>query len=149
MRSPQGAKVFMIVLCGYSLFIGALAAFVPHAFYNDFPFVTHWVDLLPPYNQHLVSDVGGLFLGFGVIFGWAAWKPERTLVLAASTGFLLMAVLHLIFHASHLDGFGTADGVAEIVGLALLLIPPVAAIWAVGAPSGTTTTTTARPLPQD
>ena len=54
--------------------IGLTAAFAPHAFYDDFPFVTHWVNLLPPYNEHLVTDVGGLYLGFAVLFGWAAWK---------------------------------------------------------------------------
>lgn len=134
MKAPGAARAALAVSCAYCLYIGALAAFAPHTFYSDFPFVTHWVDLLPPYNEHLVTDVGGLYLGFAVVFGWAAWRPERNLALAASTGFLLTAVLHLIFHASHLSGFGTADAVAEISGLALMLVPPLVVIWAVGHP---------------
>lgn len=123
------ARACMALICLYSLAIGAIAAFAPHAFYDDFPFVAHWVNLLPPYNGHLVTDVGGLYLGFAVVAGWAAWRPERTLVLAAATGFLLAAVLHLVFHAAHLDNFGTADAIGEIAGLAILLIPPSVAIW--------------------
>jgi hypothetical protein len=135
MRSPRTARAFLGVLCAYSASLGVLAAFAPHAFYADFPFFTHWVELLPPYNEHLVTDVGGLYLGFAVLFGWAAWAPERRLALAASTAFLVVAALHLVFHAAHLEGFGTADAIAEVTGLALLLVPPTAVIWAVGEPS--------------
>lgn len=128
---PALARAMLGSLCAVSVAIGALAAFAPHTFYDDFPFVAHWVDLLPPYNEHLVTDVGGLYLGFALLFAWAAWTLERTLVRAACAAFLLSAVLHLIFHASHLEGFGTADGIGEIAVLATLLVPPLIAIWAV------------------
>jgi hypothetical protein len=130
MRWPEAARAALALLCGYCLFIGATAAFAPHVFYDDFPFLAHWVERLPPYNEHLVTDTGGLYLGFAVIFAWAAWKLERSLVIAVCTGFLVVAILHLIFHASHLAGFGTVDGVAEIAALASLLFPPLVAIWA-------------------
>jgi uncharacterized protein YciI len=123
------ARAMLVLLCLYALILGALAAFAPHTFYDDFPFFSHWVELLPPYNEHLVTDVGGLYLALAVIFAWAAWSLQRTLVRAACTGFLLAAVLHLVFHAGHLEGFGTVDGVAEIAALASLLLPPAIAIW--------------------
>lgn len=132
MRSPTAARGAAAAICLYCLLLGAIAAFAPHTFYADFPFVRHWVEMLPPYNEHLVTDVGGLYLGLAVVFGWAAWRPERDLVLAASAGFLLTVVLHLLFHASHLGGFGTGDAIAEIASLASLVGPPLAAIWAVG-----------------
>jgi hypothetical protein len=125
------ARAALAIACAYALVLGALATFAPHTFYDEFPFIGSYVQMLPPYNEHLVTDVGGLYLGFAVIFAWAAWKPERTLVLAASSGFILTAVLHLVFHAAHLDGFSTADAVNELVGLGLLLVPPAIAIWAV------------------
>jgi len=130
MRSPNAARGALGLLAGVTVLIGVTAAFAPHTFYADFPFVTHWVELLPPYNEHLVTDVGGLYLGFAVIFVWAAWTLERTLVQAVCVAWLLAATIHLIFHASHLSGFSTADGTAEIASLALLLIPPPLAIWA-------------------
>lgn len=129
MRWRDGARAGLVLICLDCLFIGALAAFAPRAFYDDFPFVAQWVALLPPYNEHLVTDVGGLYLGFAVVAGWAAWRPERQLVLATATGFLVAVVLHLVFHASHLDGFSTADATGEVAALASLLIPPALAIW--------------------
>ncbi|HEU5106172.1 MAG TPA: hypothetical protein VFU11_10055 [Solirubrobacterales bacterium] len=130
MRAPTIARIALAYLCGAALLIGLTATVDPRAFYDDFPFATHWVDLLPPYNEHLVTDVGGLYLGFAVLFGWAAWTLDRTLLRAVCFAWLLTAGLHLIFHAGHLDGFGTADAVAEIVSLALLLVPPPLALWA-------------------
>jgi hypothetical protein len=113
-----------------ALSIGLTAAAFARAFYDDFPFFTHWVELLPPFNEHLVTDVGGLYLGFAILFGWAAWTFERALVRPLCVAWLVMAGIHLIFHASHLEGFGTADAIAEIASLALLLAPAAVALWA-------------------
>ncbi|MBS1844882.1 MAG: hypothetical protein JST53_10740 [Actinobacteria bacterium] len=135
MRSPALARAALSVLCAYSLFIGFTALVVPHTFYTDFPFVAHWVERLPPYNEHLVTDVGGLYVGYAVITGIAAWRPERLLVIAACAGFLAFSVPHLLFHATHLDGFGAVDGAFEIAGLASLLVPPGLALWAVRSPA--------------
>jgi hypothetical protein len=125
---PRIARVALSLLFLAALTIGLTATAFPRTFYGDFPFLTHWVDLLPPYNEHLVTDVGGLYLGFAVLFAWAAWTLERTLVRAVCAAWLLTAGLHLLFHASHLEGFSAADAVAEIVGLALLLAPPLVAL---------------------
>lgn len=127
---PRLARLALSVLFGAALLIGLTATVSPETFYEDFPFLAHWVDLLPPYNEHLVTDVGGLYLGFAVLFAWAAWTLERTLVRAVCVAWLLTATLHLIFHIGHLDGFGTADAVGEITTLALLLVPPPLALWA-------------------
>jgi hypothetical protein len=135
MRSPAIARLALAYLGATAILIGLTAAFAPRAFYDDFPFIAHWVDLLPPYNEHLVTDVGGLYLGFAVLFAWAAWSLEPVLVRAVSVAWLLTATLHLVFHARHLDGFGTGDAVAEIVSLTLLLAPPPLALWAI-APAG-------------
>lgn len=131
MRKPQIARLSLALLLVPALMIGLVATVAPTAFYEDFPFFAHWVDLLPPYNEHLVTDVGGLYLGFAVLFAWAAWTLEPTLVRAVCSAWILTATLHLIFHVGHLDGFSTADAIAEIASLASLLIPPAAAIWAV------------------
>ena len=134
MRSPRSARIALGYLFLSALTIGLTAAVVPHTFYDDFPFIAHWVELLPPYNEHLVTDVGGLYLGFAVLLGWAAWTLDRTLVRAVSAAWLLTAGIHLIFHIGHLAGFDTGDAIAEIATLALLLVPPPIAVWAIGAP---------------
>jgi hypothetical protein len=136
MRSPNAARLALVLLAIAALSVGLPAALAPHTFYSDFPFLAHWVDRIPPYNEHLVTDVGGLYLGFTVLFGWAAWTLQPTLVRAACSAWLLVAALHLGFHVTHLDDFGTADAIAELSSLALLLIPPPVAIWAVGGGAG-------------
>ena len=130
MRSPRSARLALGFLFLATVTIGLTAALAPRTFYDDFPFLAHWVELLPPYNEHLVTDVGGLYLGFAILFAWAAWKPDRALVLPLCVAWLLAAAIHLLFHIDHLDGFSSADAIAEIATLALLLVPPPIAIWA-------------------
>ena len=130
MRSPSVARAALVFLFVPAVTIGLVATVLPRTFYDDFPFLASWVELLPPYNEHLVTDVGGLYLGFAVLFAWAAWTLERTLVRAVCVAWLLTATLHLFFHAGHLENFGTADAIAEIASLALLLVPPPLAFWA-------------------
>jgi hypothetical protein len=132
MRAATSARAALGFLFLTTLTIGLTAAFLPRTFYDDFPFLAHWVELLPPYNEHLVTDVGGLYLGFSILFAWAAWTLERTLVRALCTAWLLAATLHLLFHADHLAGFGSGDAIGQLTTLALLLVPPPIAIWATG-----------------
>lgn len=132
MRSSRAARISLVALLAVAATIGLLGTLAPRTFYDDFPFVASWVELLPPYNEHLVTDVGGLYLGFAVLFAWAAATLDRVLVRALCTAWLLTAAIHLVFHAGHLEGFSTADAVAELVSLALLLAPPLVALWAIG-----------------
>jgi hypothetical protein len=134
MRSPGSARAALGFLFLAAIAIGLTAAVVPRTFYDDFPFLAHWVELLPPYNEHLVTDVGGLYLGFAVLFAWAAWTLDRTLVRAVSVAWLLAAGIHLLFHAGHLAGFSPANAIAELATLALLLVPPPIAVWGIGPP---------------
>lgn len=131
-RAPGIARAALVVLTLTALSIGLPASFAPRSFYDDYPFFASWVDLLPPYNEHLVTDVGGLYLGFAVVLGWAAWTLGRELVRAACAGWALMSLLHFVFHAGHLDGFSTADAIAELVALGFVLVVPAIAAWSVG-----------------
>jgi hypothetical protein len=130
-NSPRLARAALVFLFVPALVIGLTAAALPQTFYDDFPFLAHWVELLPPYNEHLVTDVGGLYLGFTVLFAWAAATLDRTLVRAVSSAWLLVAALHLFFHAGHLEHFSSGDAIAEIASLAFLLVPPALAVWAI------------------
>lgn len=117
-----------------TLTTGSVAAADPHVFYDDFPFVAQWVRLLPPYNEHLITDVGGLYLGFAVLFAWAGFTLQPTLIRATCSAWLVPAGLHLAFHATHLQGFSTADAISEVVSLAMMVAPAVVVLWAWGRP---------------
>ena len=100
--------------------IGAWALLAPETFYRYFPgTAVGWVSLLPPYNEHLVRDVGALSLALTVLLGYAAVRPEPRTVQLALAAFAVYAVPHTIFHALHLENFRTADAVAQMTGFAL------------------------------
>lgn len=70
-------RVGLAVLAAMQALVGwALVA--PREFYDGFPIAGHaWVALLPPYNEHLVRDVGAFSLALTVVLGAAAVWPER------------------------------------------------------------------------
>jgi hypothetical protein len=104
--------------------VGVPALLTPRAFFDGFPFVASWVAALPPFNAHLVADVGGLHLAFALLFGWAAVTLARGLVVPLCVAWGGFAVVHLGFHLTHLDGFGPGDAVSQSVGLATVLALP-------------------------
>jgi hypothetical protein len=139
-RSPVVARAALWITAASAAAVGLLAVFAPRTFYDDFPFTDHWVDRLPPYNEHLTTDVGGLYLGFALVLAWAAATLQRQLVQAACAGWILFSVLHFIFHARHLDAFGTSDAIQELISLAIVIALPLLALWTarrVRAPAGT------------
>jgi hypothetical protein len=125
------ARVSLWFLALTSAFVGIPAAVAPRAFYDDFPLGRAWVEMLPPYNEHLISDVGGFYLAFTVLFAWAAVTLRRALVLPSCAAWIFAALLHFVYHVSHLDGWDVSDAVAQTVSLALVLLAPVAAAAAV------------------
>jgi hypothetical protein len=139
-RSPVVARAALWLTAASAVGVGAIAAFAPRTFYDDFPFTGHWVDRLPPYNEHLLTDVGALYLGFALVLAWAAVTLQRQLVRAVCAGWILFSVLHFVFHARHLDTFGTGDAIEELIALGAVIALPLLALWAarpLTAPAGT------------
>jgi hypothetical protein len=123
------ARVALWCLAVEAAFVGLQASFAPRSFYDGFPFGRGWVELLPPYNEHLVSDVGGFNLAFALLFAWAALRPSRELVLPLCAAYSLSAVIHFVYHVTHLDDFGTGDAITQTLSLAIVLaLPFIAAV---------------------
>ena len=76
-------------------------------------------------------DVGGFYLAFGLLFAWAAVTLARSLIVPLCVTWSVAAPLHGVFHALHLDGMSAGDAIAEIGGLAAVLVLPFLAIWVV------------------
>jgi 4-carboxymuconolactone decarboxylase len=103
---------------------GLYALFAPHSFYSDFPVGRGWVAALPSYSEHLVRDVGGLFLATAVALLAAAWFMQRRLILVAAGSFLLFSVPHAIYHLLNLGPYSTGDAIANVIGvLAIVFLP--------------------------
>ncbi len=104
---------------------GFYALLAPRSFYEDFPAGRGWVEALPAYNEHLLRDVGALFLATAVVLAAAAIWLDRRLVLVALVSFLVFSVPHTTYHLFNLDGISTGDAIAEAVSLVLTVVAPL------------------------
>lgn len=95
---------------------------------RGFPFGRSWVSGGGTYDEHLVRDVGVLYLALITVTLWSAWRDELTAAVAIA--WAVQGVLHITYHIGHLDALGTVDKIALVGSLAVVLTPAVIAWWA-------------------
>jgi hypothetical protein len=118
--------VFLAVTQGA---VGAVQLFAPKVFYNDFPTTNHpWVSLIPPYNEHLMRDVGALTLASAFVLAMAAVTMDRLMVRTALVANLIFTVPHFVFHAFHLEAFPTGDAIGQTISLGMGILLPAACV---------------------
>lgn len=123
-------RVALAYLILVALQIGLWAQFAPRSFYDDFPGLGRaWVSVDGPYNEHLVRDVGGLYLAMAALLVAAAVRLTRTLVTLAGIAALVSGVPHLVYHVINTDGLSRGDTAASLTGLAAFALIPVALLW--------------------
>lgn len=133
-RSRPVTRVLLAVLGGfYGLLPGAWAAFAPESFYRDFPAVRPaWVAVDGPYNEHLIRDVGAMFLALAALALVAAVTGRAGQARFAGVAWLVFSTLHFAYHVTHLQVYAAFDQwltvVSQVAGilmaLAVVLIPP-------------------------
>lgn len=129
--APRAAtRLVLGILAAVQATDGLYALLAPRSFYDDFPAGRSWVEALPAYSEHLVRDVGALFLATAVALAAAAIWLERRLVLVALVSFLVFSVPHTIYHLFNLEGISTGDAIAEAVLLVLTVLAPLALLVA-------------------
>jgi hypothetical protein len=112
----------IVLLLGGLFFLvpGIWALVAPHSFYDQ-------LATFPPYNRHLIHDIGAFQIGIGVALMLALrWSDARFVVLAGATA---AAATHFISHIvdHHLGGM---DSDVFVFGaLAALLIVATALRW--------------------
>lgn len=77
-----------------------------------------WVAAFGRYNEHFIQDIGGAYLGFGMLLAWAAWRTTRSLARGAAIGYLVFAVPHLLIHIFVRETLSTSGYVGTIMPLA-------------------------------
>ena len=133
---PIAFRAVMIGLGFVQTVNGLWALFAPRSFYEDFPPGRGgWVSALPAYNEHLLRDVGGLFLATGVLLLIAAWRLDRPLVGVSLVAWLLFAVPHTVYHLFNLAPYGTADAVGNVISLGLTVVLPGALLVLLARPA--------------
>jgi putative Ca2+/H+ antiporter (TMEM165/GDT1 family) len=106
---------------------GVPAVVAPRWFFDTFPgFGRGWTAAYPPYNEHLMTDVGAAFLALGVLLVMAAWMNDRRATTLALTALLVFSALHLLFHARDRGQLSGVDLGASLASLTLGVIIPLA-----------------------
>ena len=119
------ARISLALIAVFMLPAGLQAAFTPESFYEDFPFGRGWVAAEGgSYDEHLVRDVGFLFIALIIVTLWAVWR--RTDPRPIAIAWLVQGIGHLVYHLGHLDGYDGVDKVGMVVSLAA--IPVLAAV---------------------
>lgn len=116
----RGAIRFLLFALGIpQALIGFWALLAPSSFYDDFPAGTDgWVNVLGPFDEHLVTDVGALFVALGFLLAFAAVSLRRGTVIVAAISWLIFSVPHFLWHVLNLEPYGTADAIGNTATLA-------------------------------
>ncbi|MEN3610189.1 hypothetical protein AAH979_11615 [Plantactinospora sp. ZYX-F-223] len=104
---------------------GVPAVLAPRWFFDNFPgFGLSWTAGYPPYNSHLMTDVGAAFLTLGAMLLAAAWFDDRRVTAVVLSGLLIFSTVHLIFHLAHIGTLSSADLLASRGTLLLGVLGP-------------------------
>jgi hypothetical protein len=117
------------LLAAVNLWWGAWALVAPRNFYENFPGFGHrWVAAYPPYNAHLVTDLGATFLTLGFLLAAAAVIADRRLRWVVLGGVLIFNGLHLAFHAANHGTMAAFDYGASVASLVAGVVAPLVLI---------------------
>jgi hypothetical protein len=119
-------RVGLAVLAALNLGWGAWALLAPDEFFTTFPGLGHhWTAAYPPYNEHLVTDLGATFLTLGVLLAAACIMRSRDVRATALVAVTVFNVLHLSFHASHRGTLSTVEYSASLAALVAGVLLPL------------------------
>lgn len=140
----RGARRVLLVLAASGAYVGVWALLAPSSFFTSFPGVgRQWLEGHGTYDEHLVRDVGGLYLALVVITAGAARYLDPAAVRLVGAGWLVFGVPHMHFHVVHLGTYDRVDQALNVATLggtvvlaALLLLPRRRAREADATPAG-------------
>jgi hypothetical protein len=125
-----GLRIGLLFVAATPLAGGLWALLFPRGFYKDFPLPgSGWVSTLGPYNEHLVRDYGALNLAMAVLLLAAGILLERHLAQVAIITWLVFEVPPFVFHAGQTHHFSAGSNLAQLGGLALLILLPLVLLF--------------------
>ncbi len=111
-RSPI-VRVAWIAAVGFFVGLGAWAFLSARSFFDT-------LVAFPPYNEHLMHDIGAFQIGVGAALAAAATRKDGLLV--ALDGAAVAAVLHAISHALDSDIGGNPTDVPLLGVFAIMMV---------------------------
>jgi len=120
-------RIALLVSIVLALTVGVWAYFFPGAFYSSFPGLgAHWIDEDGPFNEHLIRDVGGMYLALGAASIVSLVRFSGANALVIGTAWTTFGALHFGYHAAHLGEMAPPDALGNVVTLGLSLLLGIA-----------------------
>ena len=84
------------------LYVGAWAATLPQSFYDWFPGLgLIWISVDGPYNEHLIRDVGSLYLALSAASVAATFSRTADAGRVVGVAWAVFGLPHFAYHAAH------------------------------------------------
>lgn len=111
-------RIILGVTAALGIFVGAWAAIWPGSFYDAFPGLGRiWVSVDGPFNEHLIRDVGALYLALAGASVAAIFSRTPDAGRVVGVAWTVFGVPHLTYHLMHLEPLGVIDVVGNVVSL--------------------------------
>jgi hypothetical protein len=111
-------RIILAVTAALGLFVGAWAAFWPTSFYDAFPgFGRIWIAIDGPFNDHLIRDVGALYLALAGASVAAIFSRHPDAGRVVGVAWTVFGIPHLVYHLAHLGSLAPIDVAGNIVSL--------------------------------
>ena len=117
-------RIILWLLNAIGAVVGAWALLAPRSFYDTFPSAGFgpWVGVDGPFNEHLIRDVGAMYLALGgASIGSLIWRSELAFRILG-IAWTIFGVLHFAYHALHLSHMPMLDAVGEMIALGVSLL---------------------------
>jgi hypothetical protein len=125
-RHMRHLRAGLLILASVALLPGVWGTLWPRSFFDDFPGAGNaWVAAFPPYNEHLVRDVGSFYLGYGILLLGAAVVTRRRLVQVALIAWTAATIPHALFHLRHLDELSGGSAFLQAGVFAVMVLLPL------------------------
>ena len=111
-------RIILAVTAALGIFVGAWAAFWPTSFYDAFPGLGRmWIAIDGPFNEHLIRDVGALYLALAGASVAAIFSTRADAGRVVGVAWTVFGIPHLAYHLAHLEALAPIDVVGNIVSL--------------------------------
>jgi hypothetical protein len=111
-------RILLAATAAIGLYVGLWAAAWPESFYETFPGLGRvWIAIDGPFNEHLIRDVGSLYLALAAASVAAAFFRRSDAARVVGVAWAVFGLPHLLYHATMFGGMPVIDVVGNLVSL--------------------------------
>ena len=111
-------RILLWITAAIGAFVGLWAAAWPGSFYDSFPGLGRvWISVDGPYNEHLIRDVGALYLALAAASVAATFSRGPDAGRVVGVAWAVFGIPHFIYHATQFAGMPLIDVIGNIVSL--------------------------------